>query len=154
MKKPKRNEPVGFLSSNHHRVHVFGWLLYHVTSASRRGLVHIVDLEGYEHWKTVCTCEAWRYGSRPCRHIAACLEFIAEGFNVAEDHREEWIERLIFLLSMNHEFIEAIESDALKAFRDLPPKDPPKPVRKPRIYKLDQSKTYEAPTAKDKEAGR
>lgn len=43
---------------------------YLVPSRTREGIVHLVDLEGYEREKQVCTCESFIYGgARPCRHI-------------------------------------------------------------------------------------
>lgn len=43
---------------------------YLVGSGTRPNIVHLVDLEGYEKEKVVCTCEAFIYGgARPCPHI-------------------------------------------------------------------------------------
>jgi hypothetical protein len=102
-----------FQSSNHHTVFLYGRLFYIVTSASRKGKLHFVDLEGFEHWKSVCTCEAWRWGERPCRHIAACFEAIAKAAGIPEERQEEWTGRLMFLLNMGHSFLEALNSDSI-----------------------------------------
>lgn len=43
---------------------------YLVESSTRTEVSHLVDLEGYEKEKVVCTCEAFIYGgARPCPHI-------------------------------------------------------------------------------------
>lgn len=112
-----------YKSSNHHTIELFGRLFFKVSSASRRGLIHFVDLEESLdwHWKSVCNCEAWRYGGRPCRHIAACFEAIAHWANVREDVREEWIERLTFLLGMGYSFTEALQTESLKPLANEKP---------------------------------
>lgn len=145
-------KPAPYRSSNGHTVEVRGWLLYHVTSASRAGIEHTVDLEGFEHWKTVCNCEAWKYGTRPCRHIAACLEFIAEGCSLQPNACDEWTDRLMFLLSMNHEFTEALLSPSLLSLRADPA--PAKPKRNVRQYVLKTPRKYEATATATKRAQR
>lgn len=43
---------------------------YLVESATRDGIAHLVDLEGFEREKVVCTCEDFIYnGNRNCGHI-------------------------------------------------------------------------------------
>lgn len=97
-----------YKSSNGHTVIVFGRLLFHVTSASRKAMKHTVDFEGFEHHKTICDCEAWTYGERPCRHIAAVFEAISVWAKVPELWRDDFIERLMFLIGMGHSFPESI----------------------------------------------
>lgn len=137
-------------SSNGHTVYEYGRLFYIVTSASRSNLFHFIDLEGFADeetnrvWPTICNCEAWKYGTRPCRHIAACLEFISYRAGVPENHREEWIDRLVFLLEMGFSFIDALESESLKHLRVNRPSQIPTDNQPKRIYKL---KPHEATAA-------
>lgn len=45
-------------------------LAYFVESATRPGIEHLVDLEGYDREEVVCTCESFIMGGmRPCLHI-------------------------------------------------------------------------------------
>lgn len=99
---------------------MYGRLFFTVTSASRKGLLHFVDLEQSEDWKavTLCTCEAFKYGLRPCRHIEACIEAIAHWCRIPEENRSEWQERLLFLLEMGKPFMEALASDSLMSLRN------------------------------------
>lgn len=107
-----------YKSSNGHTVTVYGRLFFTVTSASRKGLIHFVDLEPFEQWASVCNCEAWRWGERPCRHIAACFEALSVWGEIPEQIREEWIERLMFLLNMGHTFLEALQSPSLTVIHE------------------------------------
>lgn len=95
--------------SDHHTVSVFGRLLFWVSSNSRKGLRHLVDLEPCEDYKSFCSCEAHAYGTRPCRHCVAALAAIAEWTGVPEDQQDEWSHRLTFLISLGYSFKEAIE---------------------------------------------
>jgi len=53
-----------------HFVRPYTRLTYLVQSATRPGVEHLVDLEGFEHEPVVCTCEAFiQGGARPCSHI-------------------------------------------------------------------------------------
>lgn len=131
-------------SSNGHSVSIFGRLLFHVTSASRKGLFHTVDLEGFEKWKTICDCESFKYGVRPCRHICACFEAISFWAGIPESNRDTWIDRLTFLISMGLSFFEAIESEGLKSIGAIPmpaPK-PEEPEQKVREYKLTRGNKW------------
>jgi predicted nucleic acid-binding Zn finger protein len=43
-----------------------------VRSATRQGIVHLIDFEGHERDKIVCTCEAFILGGdKRCKHIRA-----------------------------------------------------------------------------------
>lgn len=156
-KRENRIQAVTFFppyhSSNHHTVSLYGRLFFIVSSNSRAGLVHFVDLErtnypdseGRERFfNSICTCEAWKYGERPCRHIAACFEAIAEWAQVRPAVREEWIERLMFLLNMGHSFTEALQSESLTSLRPVAPPKPEPPARKVRPYTLHRNRIYKA----------
>lgn len=120
-----------YKSSNRHTVSLIGRLFFYVTSASRKDLVHVVDLEGFEKWPTICDCESFRYHERPCRHIVAAIEAISAWAGIAEEHRDEFIERLSFLLSLDHGFREAMESAAIKELMPAPPE-----IRRSRQYTI------------------
>lgn len=48
----------------------YGRLCFLVVSATRKDVHHLVDFEGSEDEKVVCTCEAFTLGKeRPCKHI-------------------------------------------------------------------------------------
>jgi hypothetical protein len=148
-----------YQSSNGHTVSLYGRLFFKMTSASRKGLDHYVDLErtnypdgeGRDRWySSVCDCEAWKYGERPCRHIFAAFEALAEWGHVDQSIREEWIDRLMFLLNMGHSFTEALQSESMQSLRALIPKP-----RVAREYVLDMRKRkYETPTADSKRTKR
>lgn len=69
-----------------HRIEHYGRWLFFVTSASRKGVKHLVDLEpeltDYGHPDPEgrmfkCDCEADKYAvERPCRHVRAVAQFI------------------------------------------------------------------------------
>lgn len=145
-----------FQSSNQHTVLLYGRLFFQISSASRKGLHHFVDLERTNYpdgegkdryFNSLCTCEAFRYGERPCRHIKAAFEAIAEWANVEESIREEWTGRLMFLLNMGHSFADAIQSESMQALR---PK--PKPNRAAREYviRVNDGRRYENHRREDK----
>lgn len=47
---------------------------YLVESGSRAGIKHLVDLEGFERQKIVCTCEDFLYnGNVWCAHIISVM---------------------------------------------------------------------------------
>jgi len=100
---------------NGNTVILYGRMFFVVTSNSRKGLIHFVDLEESTEWKArfLCTCEAFKYGERPCRHIRACFMAIATWAGAEESIMEEWSDRLMFLLSMGHSFRQAIQSDSI-----------------------------------------
>lgn len=55
-----------------HYVSPYSRNAYLVDSATRKDVAHLVDLEGYEKEKVVCTCEAFILGgARPCTHITS-----------------------------------------------------------------------------------
>lgn len=55
-------------------------LRFHVPSASRGGLTHLVDLG-----EMMCSCEWFQFnGGHPCKHILACLIWL--GQKVVETH--------------------------------------------------------------------
>ena len=126
-----------YKSSNGHTVSLYGRLWFIVTSASRKDHIHFVDIEESDEWKArfLCSCESFYFGTRPCRHIHACLEALAEWAQVREDLREEWIDRLEFLMKIGHSFLEAMTSQALQELMRVD-KEPQKPARKKRQYKL------------------
>jgi hypothetical protein len=115
-------------------------MFFIVTSNSRKGLIHFVDLEESPDWRArfLCTCEAFKYGERPCRHISACFHAIAHWAGVKEAIREEWADRLMFLLNMGHSFRQALESPSLSDLKQSQPKpeEKPAPQRTVRKYVL------------------
>lgn len=149
-------------SSNGHTVHLYGRLFFRVSSASRKGLDHFVDLERTNYpdgegrdryYASICTCEAWKYGERPCRHIWASFEAIGEWANIPLEHLEEWIGRLMYLLNMGRSFSDALQSDYMQDLRTKQePEDEPRPARQ---YTLKMSRRkYEAPTTAKKRTER
>jgi len=53
-----------------HLIKPYTRLAYLVQSATRPEVEHLVDLEGFEEEKVVCTCEDFIYNrARPCAHI-------------------------------------------------------------------------------------
>ncbi len=72
----------------------YGRLLYWVSSETREDLEHFVDLEPdlevrgsqWQHWPA-CSCEAYHFGMRPCKHIIAALEHVAKKltFDIVEN---------------------------------------------------------------------
>lgn len=53
-----------------HTIEAYTRNAYLVLSATRPGVAHLVDLEGFGSEGVVCTCEAFIYGGqRPCPHI-------------------------------------------------------------------------------------
>lgn len=132
---------------NGNAVTEYGRLFFIVSSNSRKGLIHFVDLEESPDWRArfLCTCEAFKYGERPCRHISACFHAIAHWAGIKLAIREEWADRLMFLLSMGHSFREALESPSLIELRQNhdaqeAAKPPPRTVR---LYTLPPRKTHE-----------
>lgn len=109
-----------YKSSNGHTVTLYGRLFFTVTSASRKGRIHFVDLEKSEDWKApfLCNCEAFKWGERPCRHIKACFEALSVWGGIPEEIRDEWIDRLMFLLNMGHTFLEALQSPSLTVIHE------------------------------------
>jgi hypothetical protein len=69
-----------------HEVKIYGRFLFWVSSASRKGMYHLVDLEaergddglplpGGEPFK--CSCEAHTFNvEKPCRHVRAVVEYL------------------------------------------------------------------------------
>lgn len=97
-----------------------GRLSFYVTSNSEKDWTHLVDLEGFEKWATVCNCHAWRYGNRPCRHIKASLYTLAFWAGVKEEIRDEWCENLSFLLSMGFSFDRAMQAPMMEELKVKP----------------------------------
>lgn len=84
-----------FISSNGHIVRQWGRGFFVVTSKSRNGLVHVVDLEE----GPVCTCEAFSYDvDRPCRHCIASVESILEPLDLRGIELESALYRFFELL--------------------------------------------------------
>lgn len=55
-----------------HRILPYTRLAYLVESSSRPDVMHLVDLEGFEREKVVCTCEDFLYnGNKHCAHITS-----------------------------------------------------------------------------------
>ena len=68
-----------FVSTNSHVVRKYGRGFYIVSSKSRAGRVHFVDLETTpEQPRPVCTCEDKKYRGGLCRHCLAAAEALAE----------------------------------------------------------------------------
>lgn len=126
----------------------YGRLFYIVTSNSRKGLIHFVDLEESTEWKArfLCTCEAFKFGERPCRHISACFHAIAEWCNIRQEVREEWVDRLMFLLKMGHSFRDSLQSPSLTSLQPEPPKTLQQAVR----YYTLPPRDHETTTANSK----
>jgi hypothetical protein len=135
---------------NGNTVFEYGRLFYIVTSNSRKGLIHFVDLEESEEWKArfLCTCEAFKYGERPCRHIKACFMAIATWAKVEEDVMDEWADRLMFLLSMGHSFRQALESPSICSLQ--PTEAKPAPQRTVRNYVIKANETPRANPQREK----
>lgn len=54
------------------RIELYSRKALMVASATRAGIMHLVDFEGHDQEPIVCTCEAFILGhARPCRHMLA-----------------------------------------------------------------------------------
>jgi hypothetical protein len=120
-KKRSRSKP-DYLSHDGHGVTRYGRALFWVTSASRRSLMHLVDLEPVEApkgglWPAVCTCEAWIYGDRPCRHIRAVLEMILSPVI----HEQEEMIHAINLVALRFHFYRKFDEPTAPTNQDRLP---------------------------------
>lgn len=94
-----------------------------------------MDLEPSREWKAkfLCTCESFHYGTRPCRHIEACLEAELVWVEIEEPHLSALCSRLHLLLQAGYGFPEAIQSHTITSYVSDHPAEPP---AKKRIYHL------------------
>lgn len=109
MKKLKPPKFITYRSSNGHTVRIYGRLFFIVSSASRSGLDHFVDLEGFDQWSAVCNCEAWKFGMRPCRHIRACLELMFVPLKLSGESLEYAFSEIEFLIKLGVKVPEAFK---------------------------------------------
>ncbi len=102
---------------NGNTVVLYGRMFFVVTSNSRKGLIHFVDLEESPdwRWKAICTCEAWRYGERPCRHIKACIIFLLDPLKLSEEALEYAASEACFYLQLGFTIQEAFQRIVLRA---------------------------------------
>lgn len=108
---------------------LFGRLFARVTSNSRAGLLHWVDLEPCPDYHFECTCENRRYERSVCRHMAAFVHAIAHWTKV--HNADDWCEQVLFLMALGHSFTEALEDRSMNKFRNSP-----HPERQVRRYQL------------------